>query len=211
MGHPERSALMPIRPLADAQRDLEQYRDAIVDCVLKAHDAYLKMPGLHRFSLGCKADMLSCLIRHHLCGWVDGEFGVNVIRRRNLEAFSLGNNWVMRVKKMDDLFHVGVSPTYSSDQYDHNEVPAYMAATLLDEERATLLYLGWQVMDNAPDRPQICLICNNGQAEVHWVWALAGTEPMPGLALPVPELPIAPKFAVHVRIKADAPKKRSSE
>lgn len=202
---------MPIRPLADAQRDLDQYRDKIVECVLQAHDEYLLIPGLHRFPLGCKADMLSSLIRHYLSRWADEEFGVNVIRRGNLEAFGLGNNWIMRVKKMDDLFRVGVSPTFSSDQYDHNEVPANIASTLLDEDQATLLYLGWQVMDNAPDRPQICLICNNGHAEVHWVWALAGSEPMTPLALPVPDLPVAPQPGIRVKVKADAPRKRSSE
>lgn len=202
---------MPTRPIEDAQRDLEHYRDAIVDCVLRAHVEYLTVPGLHRLTLGCKSDMLSNLIRHYLRVWSETQRGVDFFSNGNLHTFTFGNNWIVRVKKMDDLYRVGVSPTIASDQYDRNEIPENITATLLGEAEATLLYLGWQVMDNAPKQPHISLICNNRFGEVHWVWPLSGPEPEPPLPLPLPlpELPSAPEPSVRIRVRAGASQKRS--
>jgi hypothetical protein len=185
---------MPFRPLDEAQAVIGAHRTSLVGIVDECHRDFIRVCGslLHTLEGGTKAGIVRDLIVGKLRAWADATPGVQFFREGNLSWVGFHNNWIARVKMLDDRFHVGVSPTEASDQYDRNSVPESVRGTLLEGQEATLLYLGWRTTENAPLTPEVALVCNNQYGEIGWVWPLRGDEPPPGLPFPVVDAPDAP-------------------
>lgn len=185
---------MPVRPIDAAQAVIGPYVADIVAIVEASHREYIGTCGgiLHALEQRTKAGLVRDLIVERLRAWADASDGVQFFREGNLSWVGFRNNWIARVKLLDDRFAVGVSPTEASDQYNRNNLPESIERALLEDEPATLLYLGWRTTENAPMRPDVAFVCNNQFGEPAWVWPLQGDEPPPGLELPAPITPDAP-------------------
>jgi len=182
---------MPVRPLSEAQQVIGPHTADIVSIVEQAHNEFIGVCGsiLHALEQRTKAGLVRDLIVDRMRAWADRTAGVQFFREGNLCWVGFKNNWIARVKLLDDRFTVGVSPTEASAQYNRNNPPDSIEKTLLNEDAATLLYLGWRTTENAPLKPDVALVCNNGYGEPAWIWPLRGTEPPPGLELPIPDAP----------------------
>ncbi|MDB5652468.1 MAG: hypothetical protein JWQ94_81 [Tardiphaga sp.] len=197
---------MAVRPIFAAQHVIGPHAADIVAIVEDAHRQYIGTCReiLHSLEQRTKAGLVRDLIVDRLRGWADATAGVQFFRQGNLSWIGFDSNWIARVKLLDDKFAVGVSPTEASDQYNRNNLPASIERTLLvEDDPATLLYLGWRVTENAPMKPDVAFVCNNEFGEPAWVWSLQGSEPTPGLALPEPVAPDVPgEGERRIRIKA---------
>lgn len=195
---------MPVRPMGAAQAVIGPYIADIVAIVEASHREYIGTCGsiLHALEQRTKAGLVRDLIVERLRAWADATDGVQFFREGNLSWVGFRNNWIARVKLLDDRFAVGVSPTEASDRYNRNDPPQSIERALLEDEPATLLYLGWRTTENAPMKPDVAFVCNNQFGELAWVWSLKGDEPPPELELPAPITPDAPSDGERrIRIK----------
>ncbi len=199
---------MPIRPLADAQKVFDPHAEKLIEVVETVYANILKTCAsiLHSLEDGTKAAMVSNLIVSELRAWADKTDGVEFLKQGNLRWLGFKNNWIVRVKMLNDRDVVGVSPTEASDQYNRNTIPDSIKTHLLDEDEATLLYLGWRTTENSPVIPEVSLVCNNSFGEPHWVWRLRGAPPPPMLELPIPDAPAGGVDDGQRRIKVRAEK-----
>jgi hypothetical protein len=198
---------MPVRPIEQARIVFAKHVNDVLVRVRSAHDRYLDRAGpvLSYLETRTKRGMVRDLIVDELRSWSDLAPGVQYFRSGNLTWFGFENNWIVRVKYVDDGFGVRVSPTEDSRAYNRNEIPESIAETLLDSAPATTLYLGWRTTENAPATPDVSLVCNNHLGELAWVWPLSGRGPHPELELPVPEQPAPAAVAgTRVRLKDSA-------
>jgi hypothetical protein len=78
--------------------------------------------------------MISNLIVSKLRAWADSTSGVQFVKDGNLRWIGFKNNWIVRVKMLDDRNFVGVSPTDASDQYNRNTIPESIKTHLLEDE-----------------------------------------------------------------------------
>ena len=203
---------MPFRPLAEAQIVIETHTASLVAIIEDCHREYIRVCGsiLHILEGGTKAGIVRDLIVGKLRGWADSTPGVQFFQKGNLSWVGFENSWIARVKMLDDRFHVGVSPTEASDQYNRNTIPDSVQGTLLEGEAASLLYLGWRTTENSPMTPEIALVCNNQYGEPGWVWPLRGAEPPPGLLLPIPDAPdTGDEGQKRIRVKANKTSKEA--
>ncbi len=181
---------MPVRPISAAKPVFEKHVNGLLACVHAAYDRYLDGAGaiLSAMETRTKRGMVRDLIVEELRSYADRTSGVHYFRNGNLKWLGFENNWIVRVKHIDDKFAVEPSPTRDSRAYDRNEIPDSIAETLMSSAPATTTYLGWLTTENAPATPQVSLICNNRHAEAAWVWPLSGDGPPPSLHLPVPSI-----------------------
>ncbi|HKX78497.1 MAG TPA: hypothetical protein VJM34_08260 [Novosphingobium sp.] len=112
--------------------------------------------------------------------------GAHFHRKHQLELVGLESKWLLRVKQLASGFSVGVSPTHASEQYDANVMPDYAADLFPDAPEATLLYLGWSVPENAPNRIDLYLVCNDHNRNVLWVIDLSDGDAGRGIQTPLP-------------------------
>lgn len=133
--------------------------------------------------------------------WADKTNGVQYSQVGNLKWFGFQNHWICRIKHIDDRYLVGVSPTDASDEYDRNKVPEAISRNLISSDPATMLYIGWQVTENAPASPAVSLVCNNANGEPEWIWPFSGQGPGSQLVLPAPDEPYDPPPGSGVRVK----------
>jgi len=203
---------MPVRPLDEAKPIFERHQDAIVDVVNTAHRRVIEGAGtlLKSMSTRTRQGLIRDLIVENLKEWSERTKGVQYQKKGNLEWFGFANNWVLRVKHVDSEFAVEVSPTQDSKKYNKNVMPASVAASLIEDQPATALYLGWYVTQNSPLIPEVCLVCPNEHAEIAWVWPFSGEGPAPTLRLPVPDAPQPPPAGVRVKVKADKADRKKS-
>ena len=199
-------------PYTKHNPSLTTYKYAIVEHVNEAHLRVLREAGplLKSMSSRTRQSLIRDLIFENLKGWADRTPGVQHQKKGNLEWFGFRNNWVIRVKHVDADYAVGVSPTHDSQEYNRNEMPDTVSATLVEHRPATALYLGWYVTQNSPFSPEVCLVCPNEHSEIAWVWPLSGEGPPPTLALPVPDAPQGPSIGTRVKVKTGKTDRKKS-
>lgn len=197
---------MPVRPINEAQTVIGPYVNDVVLIIGSAHSDYISVFGshLHILEARTKASIVRDFIVDKLRKWADKTDGVQFFKNGNLCWFGFQNNWILRVKLLDDCFFVSVSPTEASQTYNRNEIPDNIRDSLLDEEEATFCYLGWRTTENAPLRPDVAIVCNNVFGEPAWIWPLNGEAPPPAMALPSPQVngDGGDEGAKRIRIKA---------
>lgn len=201
---------MPIRPIADAQSVFKPHADSLIECVNAGYDEVYERCGgaLSMFETRTKRAMFRDAIVRSLRAWADITPGVQFFESGQLKWIGFANQWIVRVKAIDDKSAVAVSPTGASEAYDRNELPESIANTLHTDEPATMLYIGHKANENAPTAPEISLICNNANAKPEWIWSLTGSAPHPTLELPTPTTtPPEAKPSVRVRLKGKSKKK----
>jgi hypothetical protein len=128
---------MPVRPLDQAQLSIGPYVDDIVQIVHESHSHFVSVCGsiLHSLEAGTKASVMRDLIIVRLRAWCDDTLGVHFFRQGNLCWIGFKNNWIARVKLLDDRFGVGVSPTGASDQYNRMICPRAFKTISLKMEK----------------------------------------------------------------------------
>lgn len=207
---------MPVRPIEQAKADLERYVPALLEQVRLAYGRYMDRmgPALKSLETGTKRAAVRDFIVEQLWNWADQTEGVQAYKRGNLKWIGFENNWLVRVKHLNDADEVAVSPTEDSREYNCNQIPDSARDTLFkrdlfDEQAATALYFGWRTNENTPTVPEVSFVCNNSAGAVAWVWDLGGGTTQPYLALPEPDFgPTAPtEPAVKITIKGPKQKK----
>ena len=199
---------MPVRPEADAKEIFSQHTDALIGCVNAGYDEVYERcgAGLSLFETRTKRSMFRDAIVKKLRAWADVTAGVQFFEKGQLKWVGFANQWIVRVKAIDDNSSVAVSPTEASAAYDRNELPDSIAGTLHTDDPATMLYIGHKANENAPLKPEVSLICNNANAKPEWAWSLTGSTPPPALALPEPNA--SKPTGVRVRVKGGASRKK---
>ncbi len=205
---------MPIRPIADAEVIFAPFIDSLIECVNDGYDEVYERcgGGLVLFETRTKRSMFRDAIIRQLRKWADDTPGVHFFERGQLKWVGFSNQWIVRVKSIDDRNSVAVSPTEASAAYDRNIVPDSIAETLHTDLPATMLYIGHRSNENAPTIPEISLICNNSRAQPEWIWPLTGNGPAPTLALPEPTTtPPVEDDGVRFRVKGSSSKTKKGE
>ena len=202
---------MAARPILDARDELAAHLPGLADLVKVAHDRFRdQCAGVaHLLDARTKASIYRDLIVREVRAYADGTPGAEVVRRGQLVLLGLESRWLIRVKRLGPGFAVAVSPTFASEDYDANEVPASVADWFQGMTPATCLYLGWTVAENAPDEISAYLVCNTEERHVAWVLPLERDEPPPPVEQDLPFAPASPSgqpSRVRVR-KSDAEKK----
>lgn len=199
---------MAVRPIAEAELVFKKHTDRIYVCVQEARSKYLEKfgSGLSHLETGTKRGMMRDLIVEELRTYAEETSGVQFFKSGNLKYFGFDNNWILRVKHIDEKFRVGVSRTIDSRSYNKNVIPEKIVGDIVGAP-PTALYLGWNTTDNAPLEPQVSLVCNNENGHAEWVIPIAGEGLPPALKFPAPESGDTPGTRVRVRKTAKTTEK----
>lgn len=193
---------MPVRPIADAKEVFEPHVEALIQCVNSGYDNVYERcgPALSIFETRTKRSMFRDAIVRKLLDWADRTNGVHFFEKGQLRWVGFANQWIVRVKAIDERDSVAVSPTVASTDYNRNYIPKSIAETLHIEAPATMLYIGHRANENAPLNPEVSLICNNKNAKPEWIWPLTSDGPSTTLALPLSPI-VPPEIGEGVRIR----------
>lgn len=197
---------MPIATEEEARADLANHLDPIAAFVDAAYEQFqrdgrLLAPFLESRT---KASGYRDLIVRHGRAYCDGDAknGAHYHRRGQLVVIGLENRYIVRVKRLWKAFRVAVSPTAASAEYDGNVLPAYAASLFPDMPDPTLLYLAWDIPENAPMQVNKYLVCNDAARATLWHIPMGGSIPVGGLQQPLPEIGGGTGEAVsRVRVK----------
>lgn len=204
---------MPIRTAEQAHIEIGHHFPALNALVKEVHqDFLLKCREIaHILEAGTRAsiyrDIMVRKIREYCDGAGDKPNGAHFHRKGQLALMGLESRYLVRVKRLRKGFSVGVSPTHASAQYDANEMPDYAASLIPESQEATLLYLGWEVPENAPGEIMAFLVCNNQNRQVSWAIPLGDGDSGRGIQEELPNTGDSGTGASRVRIKAAAKRK----
>lgn len=204
---------MPLRTEAQARADLESHLGPLNDMFEAAHQEFREnCRGIaHIIEMRTRASVYRDLILKHARAYADSEKknGAYLHRKKQLLLLGLETKYLCRVKKLRQGFAVAVSPTAASGQYDGNTLPKYAAGIFPGCEDATLLYLCWTIPENAPDRIDRYLVCNNFDRSLLWAIPLGEGESSPAHQEQLPLGHGPEDEPVRIRIKAKGTKREN--
>lgn len=195
---------MALRSISEAREVLSKHESDLLQLIHSAYAKYLDQMGpmLKVLETRTKRGAVRDFIIDEIWPWAEKTPNVQPFKRGNLKWIGFENNWIVRAKWLNESDGVGVSPTEASKAFDRNEIPAVIQRTLLNDEPATALYLGWRTNENTPTVPEISFVCNNSSAKPEWIWRLGGeVDPKPDLTLPLPEIGGPSVSGVRIKVR----------
>jgi hypothetical protein len=198
---------MAVRCAEDAERLLGEHFTAFADMVHEVVATFYNElgPYVHSFELWTQRGIIRDFIKERMIAYYDEHKGLDYVRKRNATLFGGHNEFIWKIKKLNDHFHVARNDTQSSFDFDRNnseQIP------LFEDLDPTLTYLGWVPTEDDPLHPSVYLICNDERGRVKWAIRLHPTPPAPAIEMH-PTEPSAPAAPSRVRAKRSARKSAS--
>lgn len=193
---------MPDRCAEDAERLLGEHFSPFADMV---HDVvamfYQELaPFIHSFETWTQRGIIRDLIKEQMIVYCDTHPGLDYIRKRGITLFGGRNEFVWKIKKINDHLRIARNNTQACFNFDTNnpeQIP------LFEDLDPTLVYLGWVPTENDPLHPPVYLVCNDGGGKVKWAIRLHPSPPSPTAEIE-PAGPTAPAPPSRVRVKPNA-------
>jgi hypothetical protein len=199
---------VPVRCQEDAERLLGEHFSPFADIVHEVVAAFYRDlgPYIHSFEIWTQRGIVRDLLKERMIAYCDANRGLDYVRRGNTTLFCGKNEFVWKIKKINDHFKIARNDSQACFDFDHNR---NTQLPLLEDIDPTLLYLGWVPTENDPLNPPVYLVCNNERGEVEWAIRLYPSALPPAAAI-IPTEPSAPDAPSRVRAKRSARKPASN-
>src|SRR5262245_50588083 len=149
---------MAVRALELAEKELGPYFPMIRDAVsaANAHLWRTYASDMHRTSSRSRANVL--------CDWIGDEIGqrlgdeakVTPVRAHGVTSFAIGENWLLRVHKLDESGGSAINDTQLRLALEDNDLSQISLFGM--PESATLVYVGYIENVANPLHPEVWLI-----------------------------------------------------
>lgn len=196
---------MAVRTMDQAERDLgehfDDFRSAV--SVANAHLWRTCADDMHRTSGRSRANVLCDWIGDEVSKIMDGKPGVVVTSSYGVSSIALGQEWLLRVHKMNEDGAVATNNTQLRLALEENDLA--QGSLFGVPPSATLVYLGYVENVANPLEPEVWLTCPDGEKPA-WEILLGRAAPRPVVELP--PAPTPPDSSDETRI---VPKRQEEE
>lgn len=187
----------------EAKRILAEHEDRLRDCVLRGLALYRDVDAGFRSVVGLRSDASNRndLIWHELRTEFDGETGIHFISSQNRTLLAFGQDFLFRVKKLNDQMRPCNNPTQTSLGFLEQDEPETLLGFegLMKLDGITKVDLSYRLAGPFEEYVSVYLRCPDGEFDYGWLWELGEALEIPAVVSTIgpPPEPVQPRVRLR--------------